>query len=489
MITYTPCFKKKTKLDNKGIINIRITENRISKYISLKLSISESDWDKNRCAVKNKPKNKDLDPEQINNKIKETIDELKRNSQKEIQEINTKIFNEKKSFLTFFENQINHLLERKQIGTHKSYKSSKKHFTNFLSKKGKSDIEFLDIDTLIVRDFETYLLAENVSQNSSKKYISILKKVYNVAKEYNFFETSKDPFIVFKNNRLAFQKEFLSKIEVEQILNTVILKKDSLYDVKNYFVFQIFAQGLRVSDLITLRWGNINGESIEFSQMKTKSFHNIHLNFILITILKDYLPDSFNRFFEAKNKISIEGKIYDLNYHELKEKSKEVNKKHISKFIKNIPESVKIVEELNKDLDLIRHIIKIAFLTELKQYISKHKNEFIFPILKNEDFKEMSFEPKNNLSKFQHNQMSAKTAFYNKQLKKLQKLCEIDKTITSHMARHTYTNLMIESTEKDVYSISKSLGHNSLLTTDHYVNSLLTVRHESANEGLVREFN
>ncbi len=46
-ISFTPCLKKKFKTDKYGIINIRITNNRKSTYISLKEKLHERFWNEN----------------------------------------------------------------------------------------------------------------------------------------------------------------------------------------------------------------------------------------------------------------------------------------------------------------------------------------------------------------------------------------------------------------------------------------------------------
>ena len=72
--------------------------------------------------------------------------------------------------------------------------------------------------------------------------------------------------------------------------------------------------------------------------------------------------------------------------------------------------------------------------------------------------------------------------------KKLQEKCEIDIVLTSHLARHSYTSLMIESTDKDIYTISKSLGHANLSTTQHYISEFLDERVFKENDKLNKTF-
>ena len=78
--------------------------------------------------------------------------------------------------------------------------------------------------------------------------------------------------------------------------------------------------------------------------------------------------------------------------------------------------------------------------------------------------------------------VSSKTTIYNKQLKELQFLCKIKTKLTSHITRHTYTNLLIENTDNDIYSISKSLGHQRLSTTEHYLSDFNTIRTDKVNQ-------
>ena len=238
-ITITPYLKKKFSEDKEGIINIRITENRKSKYFSLKEKLKEKDWNPKKNEVRNSCK----DYERLTNIIKEKIDELKIvyqqvNSVEKVKE------NDVYSVLDFYKNEVDLLFQQKKFGTSKKMNTTFTHFKNFLTSKGLKDIRFQDITISFVEQYEIYLSNTGISSNTSKKYVSIFGKIYNLGIRKQIFIPKSDPFILFQNTRVSVEKKRLSKIEVETIINKVIDSNNPLFKIKNYFLFQIFSQGI-----------------------------------------------------------------------------------------------------------------------------------------------------------------------------------------------------------------------------------------------------
>lgn len=61
-----------------------------------------------------------------------------------------------------------------------------------------------------------------------------------------------------------------------------------------------------------------------------------------------------------------------------------------------------------------------------------------------------------------------KLAYINKYLKEVAKYCGIFKKLSSHVARHTFTDLALEASHGNIYEVQKSLGHTSIRTTEIY---------------------
>jgi integrase len=118
--------------------------------------------------------------------------------------------------------------------------------------------------------------------------------------------------------------------------------------------------------------------------------------------------------------------------------------------------------------------IENVFLSKLSDRIKKEKkkkgNDFIFPVLSNKDFSDIK---ENNdfstVSLKQYKSIKHHTIVYNRKLKKIQELCEIETNISSHVSRHSYTNLLLRLDNVNLYDISQSLGHSSIKITENYL--------------------
>ena len=110
----------------------------------------------------------------------------------------------------------------------------------------------------------------------------------------------------------------------------------------------------------------------------------------------------------------------------------------------------------------------MAELTE--KGLGKDKNKFVFQFLNDEDF--LNVDHKNDFSKLTEEQyvaLNKRTIVYNRNLKDLQELVGITKTLRSHLPRISYTNLMLNLDGVSIYDISESLGHSSIAITDEYL--------------------
>ena len=99
----------------------------------------------------------------------------------------------------------------------------------------------------------------------------------------------------------------------------------------------------------------------------------------------------------------------------------------------------------------------ITIVPELMEIFNKYMGtgKYIFPFLNDE-------KVVNEII------IGSKLAYINKYLKELAKYCGIFKNLSSHVARHTYTDLALEASNGNIYQVQMSLGHSSVKTTEIY---------------------
>lgn len=91
----------------------------------------------------------------------------------------------------------------------------------------------------------------------------------------------------------------------------------------------------------------------------------------------------------------------------------------------------------------------------------KIKTDYIFPIIKRDEIQD------------QYKDVRWARKRYNKRLKEIAQLCEIEENLTSYVSRHSMaTNLILNNVP--INALSKMLGHKDISTTEIYIKNLPT---------------
>ncbi len=109
------------------------------------------------------------------------------------------------------------------------------------------------------------------------------------------------------------------------------------------------------------------------------------------------------------------------------------------------------------DIKVTKQLVSI-----LNYYLEgKSKDNFIFPIIRRENIKD------------QFHDVQWERKRYNKRLREIAILCEIEERLTSYVSRHSMaTNLILD--DVPINALSKMLGHSKLQTTEIYIKNLPT---------------
>lgn len=123
--------------------------------------------------------------------------------------------------------------------------------------------------------------------------------------------------------------------------------------------------------------------------------------------------------------------------------------------------SIKISEDLKKIIDYYR---------------DKNSN-YLFPIF-----------IKKSTDIGQYKQIQEARKRYNKRLKKIAELCNIEENLTSYVSRHSFASLA-KNNDIPLQAISQMMGHTSIKTTEIYLDSLNNDKIDDFNESISKLIN
>ncbi|MCK4358809.1 MAG: site-specific integrase [Candidatus Cloacimonetes bacterium] len=152
----------------------------------------------------------------------------------------------------------------------------------YIKKFTKGKIEIKGIDEKFCEDFKDYLLKnvtlKNLSQNTANLYLSKFKASLNqlVKEKIIQYNPARDVHIRY----IGGNREFLTLDEIKMIKNTPARN----IHVKNAFIFSCFT-GLRLSDILSLTFNQIEGEYLIYKQQKTNEFERIKLTESALAII------------------------------------------------------------------------------------------------------------------------------------------------------------------------------------------------------------
>lgn len=491
-------FLKQDFSDKEGSLYIRTTEDRKNKRKSLGVKVREYDWNTyfNKKTQLFKVDKRFASADGINDIIKTKLKELSK-----YDDDLSYLPDEKKSFTKYWEKYIDTI---ENFGTKIKHEVVYSKLKKFLESRSKTGLLFIEITPSFVRELKLYLTKTKdpkiLSTNSVNHYLKVIKSIINKARKEDEYIFSKDPFATIDFKKTIISKNVLSASDLTKLLKISILEKD-MYNTCDMFAFQIFSNGMRISDLLLLRWNNFKNDRLNYKMFKTNYPISIPLNANTGTILHEILET--NRSYDklvANHKQEIlneDGSIQSFTIKEIEQELKKISAYELElsdekkneynlqlsthKIIKykdyffrdkNETRSIRLIDAKEALLKRVEEIYLSQVFSQITNIKKNNLNDFVFPLLDNEEFKDIN--ENNDFSKMslkQYKLLKHATIVYNRKLKTLQKELDIQVTLTSHVARHTFTNLLLLMEDVNLYDVSQSLGHSSLSITQSYIQS------------------
>ncbi|WP_405377523.1 tyrosine-type recombinase/integrase [Nonlabens sp. Asnod3-A02] len=501
-------YRPVSKNDKVGYLKVRVIENRKPTVKSLKIKIKGKNWldDKQRVS-KNEP-----NADAINDKLDEVLRDLSKHDAPS-QALKTT----NKTMLTFYDEVISTILNN---GTKLKYIGIRNRFESYLNSIGYKDLKFIQLTPQHVNAFHTYIRNDGASTNTANYNLKSFKALVNKAINSGIVNYTNNPFALLKLKFTPTTNKTLTADEVTRLLDKkkfIDHRKErynnlnvSIGEFRDIFLFQLFSQGLRCSDVQLLRWSDLkslNGAIImEYTQYKTKKKMRLRLTLIalkqlnsrLVKLDKEFnsklfkleaLRDSYKSVL-ATTKQMVKERKTEQTKQAIDEAWKKANKQENDADIRAYGNLVADTAQdlaINHALDQIKSIendIYSLYLNTIDQI--EDRKTFIFHFLKNENYK--NYKDGANLTPLQYKRLTGTRHYYNRILKQIATQCDININLTSHVARHTYTQLLLDN-RADVIAVSQSLGHSHIATTQAYIKQLPNSSLLEINDVLSDKFN
>jgi integrase len=249
----------------------------------------------------------------------------------------------------YFDILIDRLKKSERIGYSKVFKNTK---TSLFTFRGGKDLQFSEITSSFLMNYEESFLSRGVKPNSIFVFMRTLKTLINYAKKNDIIKSDYDPFKDFsfaKYRHIKTRKRALDRSEIKKIEKLKLEPESSSFHAKNYFLFSFYCRGLNFIDMAHLKWSSLKGDRLNYTRKKTKEYFNI----ALLDPAKDILKYYKDLYYDG-----IESYIFPI-----------LNEKHKS------PATIdnrihKVLKQTNSDLKIIAE--KVGITDNLTTYVARH---------------------------------------------------------------------------------------------------------------------
>jgi len=285
--------RKKPNKNGLYPLAIRITKNRKSNYMYIGHYIDSKHWDENRKQVRKSHLNAELLNTLLTSKLAEANKKLIA-LQFENKDISSnqikKELDSKSVSLTFSElsdEYLNELEKNHKLTRLFSDRVRVNHVLNYYKSK---QLEFQEIDEAFLRRFQSYLKnKKNLSDRSIVNNLVVIRTIYNRAIKLGIVDQKNYPFGADKV-RIKFpetEKIGLTISEVQKIENLENLSVEHGH-TRNVWLFSFYLAGIRVGDVLKIRWSDIYDGRIHYRMNKNSKLVSLKLPDKLIPILDSY---------------------------------------------------------------------------------------------------------------------------------------------------------------------------------------------------------
>jgi len=230
-------------------------------------------------------------------KLEEILKGLEVNKQEISAEILKRLYenkdkneNARKDFIQYIQQVASRKFQNRQIRTAEKYEVMMRKLKAFRHDK---PLPIDELTTSLLKDFQLYLVKQECHVNYIHVNLKALRTIIQkeAIKEDKILPPDKNPFISFDMPKvLPSRKEKLDMKEIESLEALKYPESDIHFHIRNAFLFSLYNAGIRIGDLLQLKWCNIRAGRLEYNMGKTGKIRSIRLLPQALKILDFYKP-------------------------------------------------------------------------------------------------------------------------------------------------------------------------------------------------------
>ena len=287
-------------------VMLRITQERKKKRIKVSgVEVKKKDWNpkakgyehvRSSCSGAEKHNNT---LQECINKYKEAYQGLQKDGKATPENIIALVEkgHTSESFLQYTKDVAQSIYEAGGVRNWKNYHNFENKLEGFLKSEGKSDLLFAELTPSFLRKYESYLRklpnkqakGQTLHPNSIAESLELCKRITNKAIKEKFMNINDNPFLSYEIKKVKTAKEKLEGDELARLQSLDLMEGSAQWHSRNYFFFSFYCAGIRVGDLMQLRWCNITPEGRLCYQMgKNHKVRDLQLVPQALAILEQY---------------------------------------------------------------------------------------------------------------------------------------------------------------------------------------------------------
>ncbi|WP_418426227.1 tyrosine-type recombinase/integrase [Alistipes sp.] len=267
----TAIILRQDKTNRKGVLPVcmRIIHDRRSMYVTL-IRVKPENWD----SVHEIVKKSDLQHERLNTELRRKIAEVNKvitlceamEPERGIDAVRDRLH--KRTTADMFAYAQNYLFNKEKSSV-RTYNKCRSHIDKFKKFIGKESFSVSALTYELLLQYEKYLRDElENSVNTITTNMKTLKQLISEMYEEFRLDIRNNPFRKYKMKSTLTERPALSEREYYRVRNLKLIAQGKLYDARQIFVFEA-ETGIRISDILKLRWKNYDGNHIRIVMDKT----------------------------------------------------------------------------------------------------------------------------------------------------------------------------------------------------------------------------